>query len=164
MRSAETWTDLRRQAFDCRHGRYIYGKAQTRGETYSAQHAQFVLSKAPLRFSDRANDSSVQIRLATDVVENLSAVVAHQQTINCEIAPLHIVLRGLGVSYRVGMPPVGVAYIRTKRSHLHFYSVARHQNYAKLRADSHAVRKKLQHAFRCGVGGHVIIRSLASEE
>src|SRR5271154_2471674 len=62
------------------------------------------------------------------------------------------------------MSPVGVAYIRAKRCHFYFQAVARHQNYAKLRADSDAFGKNLQHLFGCSVGSDVVVLRLTSEQ
>src|SRR5713101_6607330 len=102
------------------------------GETRRSQQAQFVLAKTAIRFADRADEPNPQISLPANIVEHFARVVAHQQPVNREIAALHVFLGGAREHYRIRMPPVRVANVSAIGCHLHFHSVSKHSDDAKL--------------------------------
>ena len=109
-------------------------KSKTRREAHCAQHAQFIFSEAPCRFADGPYYSGVQIRLSGDEIENSPRVVAHQQAVDGEVTTLNVLLGAGCEHHSLRVAAVSGADVRPKRSHLHMVAVARHDDYAKLRA------------------------------
>jgi len=140
------------------------GIAEASGKTNCAQHAQFVLRETSFGLADGANDPGLKIVLAANIVEDLAGIVAHQQTVDGEVAAGDIFLWSLGVDHAVRMPTIGVTHIRAKRGNFNLALMASDENNAELRADSHASGEKLQDALGSSVGGHVDIGGLAIEE
>jgi len=79
-----------------------------------AKHAQFILGEAAFGIADGADEPSVKILLAADVVEDLPGIVAHQQAVDGEIAAGDVFLRCFGVNHAIGMPAIGIAHIGAK--------------------------------------------------
>src|SRR5882672_6608739 len=83
-------------------------KTESRCKAHRAQHAQLVFFETSPWFSNRANDSRLQIRAAADEIENFAGVVPHQKSVDRKIPPLHILFGGFGVNHSVWMPAVGI--------------------------------------------------------
>src|SRR6266478_7570712 len=114
----------------------LNGEPETSGKTRRTQQAQLVLAKATIRFSDGTDNPSPQIGLPADVIQHFACVMPHQQAVDGEIAPLHVLLRSTRVHHAVRMPPIGIADIGAKRRHLNPQPIALYGNDAELRADS----------------------------
>ena len=109
-------------------------------------------------------DTCSQVGLAIDIIQYFAGVMPHDQAIDCEVPPLHILFRGARILHPIRMPSVAVANVRPKRRHLHLASVALNQNHAKLRTNRYAIRKKFEHLLGSRAGGHIVIRGRASEQ
>ena len=90
--------------------------------------------------------------------------MAHQQSVDGEIAARDVFLRSFGIDDLIGMATVGVAEIGAKCGDFDFKCIARHENNAELRADGKAVGKELHDLIRRGVGGDVVIGGIAMQE
>ncbi len=90
--------------------------------------------------------------------------MAHQQAVNGKVAALHVFLRRLRINHAVRVAAVAVAQIRAERGNFNLETIPRNQNHAELRANSDGLRKKCHHLFGSGVGGHVVVGGLASQE
>src|SRR6267142_5852330 len=135
-----------------------------RGEPDGAHHSQFVLGETRARIADGAPDPRTQIRAAIDKVEHLARGGIHQQSVDGEIAPADIFLRGIRVHDAVRVTAVGVADVGPKRRHFHFRTVFHNQNHTEFRAHSQAAREKFLHALGTRVGGYIVIRWIAVQQ
>src|SRR5215472_15327885 len=88
----------------------------------------------------------------------------HQQPIDGEVAALDVFSRSLRINHAVGMTPVAVADIRTKRGDLYFQTVLWDQHDAELRAHGDTPRKQACDLDRGRVRGHVVIGWLAPQK
>jgi len=152
------------QLLNGREGGRFDGIVEASGKTNRPQHTQFVFIETAFGITDGADDPGLQIVLAAHVVEDLAGIVAHQQTVDGEVAAGHVFLGRFGVDHAIGMPAVGVTHIGAKGGDFDLACIARDKNDAELRADSHASREKMQDTVRSGVGGYVVISGLAIQE
>jgi hypothetical protein len=88
----------------------------------------------------------------------------HQQAIDREVPPLHVLFRRFRIQDAVRMPPIAVTNIRAKRCHFHFQAIAWNQHHSELRAHRHAFRKQPHHLFWRRVRCHIVIRWFASKQ
>ncbi len=140
------------------------GVVEARGKANRAQHAQFVFGETPFGIADGADEPSLKIVLAADIIEDFSGIVAHQQAVDGEITAGDVFLRCLGVKHAIGMAAVGIAQVGAKGGDFDLGGIARNKNNAELRADSDASGEKLQDTLRSSVGGHVVIGGLALKQ
>jgi hypothetical protein len=90
--------------------------------------------------------------------------VAHEETVDGEIAALDVFLGGLGIDDLVGMAAIGVAEVGAKRGDLDFERIVTDEDYAELRAYIEAVGEDPQNFLRLCVCCNVIILGLAMEK
>ena len=145
-------------------GRGFHGVAEARGEADCAEHTKFVFGETAGRFADGADDFGGEISAAADEIEDFAGVVAHEESVDGEIAALDVFLRHLGIDDLVGMAAIGVAEIGTKRGDFDFEGIVADEDYAELRADVEAVGEESQNFLRLCVCCNVIIRWLAMKK
>ncbi len=99
-----------------------------------------------------------------------------QQSVDREIAPLHILLSSLGVSNLIRMPPVQIDAIRPERGNLGHAAFRNrtlfaagtqtggNQHDTKVSAHGKCVRKHLEHNVRSGRSGYVIVLGRAPQQ
>ncbi len=102
--------------------------------------------------------------MSADEVEHFAAVVAHQQTVDGEVAALHILLRHFRINHAVRVPAVAVAHVRAERGNLDFQPIPWNQNHAELRTYCHTFRKQCRDLVRRGIRRHVVIGRFAAEQ
>src|ERR1700739_2634005 len=134
------------------------------GKANRPEHTQLIFCKALLRLADGADDAGLQVSLATYEIKHFSRVVAHDQTIDREVAAGNIFLRFAGINNLVGMTAIGITDVLPKGSHFDFAAVARHEENAELRANRNAIREKSHDPGGRGVGRDIIISRLAPEQ
>jgi hypothetical protein len=101
-------------------GRLLDCEAEPRRETDRSHHPQLVFGKAAIGIADGANHTRVEVLLSADEVQYFAGVVPHQQAIDSEVPSLHVFLRSLRINHAVGMTPVAITKVRTKRGDLYF--------------------------------------------
>ena len=87
---------------------------------------KLVFFKAALRPPDGADQASVEISEAADVVDDRGAQVAacgsssrvQQQTVDGEVPPVHILCGARGIQHHIRMPPVGIHAVGPEGCHL----------------------------------------------
>ncbi len=139
-------------------------ESEARGESHRAHHAQFIFPETAIRLADGANDFRFEVGLSANVVEHFAAVVAHQQTVDGKVAPLHVLLRRFRINHAVRVAAIAIAHVRAEGRNLNFHSIAGNQDHTELCADGNALRKKCRYLFGRGVGGYVVIGRLAAEK
>ena len=163
-------------------------EAEPRREAHRAQQAKLVFFKAPAGFADGADDAGIEIRQPAHVIQKSCAhgetVVARvrepgrikQQSVDGEVAALHVVARRRGVADLVGVAAIGVHAVGTERCDLGDAALGhralfapcagfgRDQHNAEVRADGKSARKHLEHDVGSGGRGHVVVHRLAAEQ
>src|SRR5260370_7551930 len=126
-------------------------ESEARGEPHGAHHAELIFLETAIGFADGANDLRVEVSLSADEVEHFAAVVAHQQTVDGEVAALHILLRHFRINHAVRVPAVAVAHVRTERGNLDFQPIPWNQNHAELLTYCDTFRKQCRALARRGI-------------
>ena len=90
------------------------GVAEASGEADGAEHAEFVFCETAGRLADGADDFGGEIDAAANEVKDFARVMAHEQTVDREIAALDVFFGSLGIDDLVGMAAVGIADIRAE--------------------------------------------------
>ncbi len=169
--------NLGSQLFDSRERQRIDSKAKSRRKTHRPEHAQLVFLEALLGISDRANDARIQVGAPADKIQHVVAVQRiHEQSVDGEVAPLHVFFRRLGILHLVGMSAVGIDSIAAKRRHLNgmrmfgWKDVAfavfrdRHQHNPELRAHRVGLGKDSQDLVRNGISGDVVVGGFKAQQ
>src|ERR1700723_1604789 len=99
--------------------------AETRSEAHRTQHPQFILSETPLRITDSSNDSRIEVFASANVIQNLVRDWIKQQSIDREIAAFDIFTRIFAEKNFIGMAPVAISDVTTKRGHLNHVRLRR---------------------------------------
>ena len=147
-----------------REGCGVDGITKARGEADSTEHAELIFHEAARGLPDRADDSSGKVGTATDKIEDIAGVVVHEETVDGEVAALHVFFCRLGIDDLVGMAAVGVANVGTEGGHFDFEGILADEYDAELCADIEAVGEESQHFLRRCVCGDVIIRGFAIQK
>jgi hypothetical protein len=137
------------------------GVTETCGEADGAEHAEFVFRETPHGIADGADDSRGEVGAAADEVENFTRVVAHEESIDGEIAALDVFSRSLGVDDLIGVPAVGIAHVGAEGSDFYFEGIFVEENNAEVCADVDGVWEEAEDFGRRGVGRDVVIGGLA---
>jgi general secretion pathway protein D len=129
-----------------------------------AQHAQVILGKARPRITHRANQASLQIRKAADVIDHFSSSRFTKERIYSEIAALRVVESAGMMRNSPGPAPVRILAFNPKGRHLDLgASLAMpfmDQNDTEVSANQLSMRKQAQHLGRKRVGSDVeVLRS-----
>jgi hypothetical protein len=125
------------------------------------EHAEFVFRETPHGIADGADDSRGEVGAAADEVENFTRVVAHEESIDGEIAALDVFSRSLGVDDLIGVPAVGIAHVGAEGSDFYFEGIFVEENNAEVCADVDGVWEEAEDFGRRGVGRDVVIGGLA---
>ena len=140
------------------------GVAEARGKTGSAEHAELVFGEAVGGFPDGANDSGGEVGTAADEVEDFIGVVAHEQAVDGEVAPLNVLLRSLSIDDLIGVAAVGIAEVGAEGGDFDFEGVLADEDDTELNSHIEAVWKELENFRGRGVGGDVVIEGIAVEK
>jgi hypothetical protein len=87
--------------------------------------------------------------------------VAHEESIDGEIAALDVFSRSLGVDDLIGVPAVGIAHVGAEGSDFYFEGIFVEENNAEVCADVDGVWEEAEDFGRRGVGRDVVIGGLA---
>ena len=87
--------------------------------------------------------------------------MAHEESIDGEIAALDVFLRSLGVDDLIGMATVGIAQVGAEGSDFYFEGIFVEENDAEVRADVDGLREEEKDFGGRGVGRDVVIGGLA---
>ena len=140
------------------------GVTEARGEADSAEHAELIFGEPARGLADSADDFGGEIGAATDKIEDFAGVVAHEKTVDREIAALHVFFGRVGIDDLVGMAAVGVANVGAEGGHFDFEGILADEYDAELCADIEAAGEELQHFLRRCIRCHVIIRRFAIQK
>src|SRR6185437_15452930 len=117
------------------------GKVKPSRKTHCPHQPQPVFAEPLVRLADRANDTDAQVLLPADEIQHFPGLRAHEQPVDREVAPLHILAWRLGVYHTVRMTPIGIAGIRSECRDFDLAIFAPHLNHTELCADRYAVRE-----------------------
>ena len=150
--------NLRRGGLDGGEGRRLDGVIKARGKSHGANHAQLVFAEAHVGLADGADDARADVLAAADEIEHLAGFRVEHQAVDGEVAAADVFLGRSGIFHAIGMAAVGIADVGAKRGH--FDLRARHPTTRitpKRAPTREAAGKKLLHALRARIGGHVVI-------
>ena len=125
-------------------------------------------SKRRLRIADGAQHAFVQIRLAVDVIDELSLERIEEHAVDGEIAALSI-LAGRRENDLIGTPAVAVSAVAAKRGHLHLRCLPATRGPStsitpKLRRRPAERGNRLRTLFGPGIGGDVVVLGHQAEQ
>ena len=78
-------------------------------------------------------------------------------TVNCEVAPADVFLRGIRIDDAVRVAAIGVTNVGAERRHFDLGVILNNQNHAEFCAHGKAVWKQLLHPLGTRVRGDVVI-------
>ncbi len=111
--------DLWRQFLNRGEGTWLNDVPEARGEAHRAQHAQLVFAEAQLRLADGSHHALSEIFPPPDKIQHpVAAERIHQQAVDGEVAPLHVLLRTLGILHVIGMTAIRIDTVAAKGSYL----------------------------------------------
>ncbi len=114
-------------------------------QSHGPQHAQLVLRKPQLRFTDRPNQPGVKVTAPAHVIQDavlqpVAGLIGNriqQQPVDREVAPQHILARVHRELHGIRSPPIRISTVMPKRRHLgrhpHLRQVIDHQHHSKVR-------------------------------
>src|ERR1035438_4098606 len=103
---------------------------------------QLVFRKTPVGLAYSSNYASFQIGLPTHKIQHFAGFRPHEQAVDREVSPLHVLFRRFGVHDLIRAPTVGIVAVGTKGRDFDFESIARYENHSKLSANGHAIGKE----------------------
>jgi hypothetical protein len=179
--------NARRERTDRAMCPWLYLESETSREAHRAQHAQAVFFQSLFRAANGANDAGIEIGEAANIVQNRiakgfriadalsqKAAAAHwaqgieQETVDGEVAALHVFFGGVRIAHSVGMAAVCIGQVRAEGRDLDDEACAarlrRNQNHAEMRAHGEGAREHLQHHVRRRTGRHVEVGRFAAEQ
>ena len=111
--------NFRSKAPNSRECRRINRVFEASGKADGAQHTQLIFAKAPFRIANGTDQLAFEILAPADEVEYAVVVERiHEQTVDGEIAPLHVFARIGAVGNLVGMAAIGVDAVIAERCNL----------------------------------------------
>src|SRR5581483_9236220 len=91
-----------------------------------------------------------------------------EQTVDREVAALHVLFRTEGIAHHIGMAAVGVSAVGTKCGYFGYEACARilgrDQHDAKVCAYREGARKHVEHHVGRSTGGHVVVDRRTAEK
>ena len=132
-------------------------------EANAADEAQFVFGKTLLRVPDAAEDACLQVRLATDIVDDLFFYRIVEKAVDREVAPLGIAF-GCCEGNRLWMSAVLVSAVRAEGGYLKFEVILKHDNHAECCPHRYCAGEEALHLLGLGTGGDVDVVSFLAEK
>ena len=140
------------------------GVAEARGETHRTEHAELIFGETAGRLADGADDSGREIGATTDKIEDLAGIVAHEETVDGEVAALHVFFWRFGIDDLVGMAAVGVANVGAEGGYFDFEGILADEDDAELSADIEAAGEEPEHFLRRRIRCHVVVRGFTIQK
>ncbi len=89
---------------------------ELRREAYGTQHAQSIFAESVLRLPYRADCFLLDIFLPSEKIDNLA--IAHGHGVDCEVAPLEILLYVILETHFIRMSPIAITLLAAVSSYL----------------------------------------------
>jgi hypothetical protein len=148
-------------------------EAQLDGETHGAKHAHRVFPIALLGVTDQANQATLKILHAADMIDDGKITDVVIQGVDGEIAPEGVFFHAaVDVVAKDHAAVVDIAVVLTLLVHRHGpegghfddFGAEEHMSQAEASADQATVAKQIAHLLRPGVGGYIEILGLAAQQ
>jgi len=148
-------------------------EAQLDGKTHGAKHAHRIFPIALLGITNQADQAALEILHAADMIDDGKVPDVVIQGVDGEITPEGILFHiAVDIVAEDHAAVVDIAVILTRLVHRHGpegghfddFGAEEHMSQAKAPSDQATVAKQIANLFRSGVGGHIEILGLASQQ